>query len=195
MALVLPDGFGLCRISWRVAGPSGDGETVIGLTIDVDVITDANLVFTSIDNDLMSEMAVSVYLERVRITARNGAVYTQGDSTQSEVQGGRADPSAPPNVTYLVQKRSAAPGRSGIGRMYLPGVIEGDVDSGGFLSGTQLTTMQTVLDNLFSDLAPLTPVLLHRNPAAPNDYDFAPPTTITSFNLESLVATQRRRLR
>lgn len=106
--------------------------------------------------------------------------------------GGQATQSAPPQVAYLIQKQTALGGRAGRGRLYLPGVPDNAVDDGGNLTGGIDTDTTTRFNDfaIAAALADLSPVLLHGD-----NSPISLPTPITSFACDSMVATQRRRLR
>jgi hypothetical protein len=103
--------------------------------------------------------------------------------------------SAPQNTAVLVHK--VAPyGRSG--RMYLPGVTEGNVSPNGALNGTELGIWQDAIDAAADDLAAYigTPFFEHcmtGQPAGGGDYTITKP--ISTYAVDGVVATQRRRLR
>jgi hypothetical protein len=98
-----------------------------------------------------------------------------------------------PQVAFLVKKATALSGRAHRGRMYLPGVIETDVDDQGKVLAARITAMNLVLTDLL-DLTDDTSgaitgaVLLHEAGVTP------PPTTLTSLLLSNVVSTQKRRL-
>lgn len=106
--------------------------------------------------------------------------------------GGDGGAAAAPNGAYLVHKVTALGGRAGRGRMYLPGPSEADVGGDGSIDATFLSALQTDLDAWHTDLVALDlePVLLH-DAGSP----ITLPTAITSFQADSTLATQRRRLR
>jgi hypothetical protein len=98
-----------------------------------------------------------------------------------------------PQVSFLVKKATALSGRANRGRMYIPGVIETDVDDQGKVLPARITAMNAVLldiQDLTDDTsgAITTSVLLHEAGVTP------PPTTITSLLLSNIVSTQKRRL-
>jgi hypothetical protein len=100
---------------------------------------------------------------------------------------------APQNVSFLAKKATAFAGKAFRGRMYLPCVVEGIVDNNGIVGASTITAMNLRLTNLLSNLAsalafPAPMVLLHSNP-------LIDPTTVTSLTMDTMVATQRRRLR
>lgn len=108
--------------------------------------------------------------------------------------GGNINSATPQNTAFLVHKRTAAAGRRNRGRTYLPGVGESSVSPTGALTGTILTDLPARFEAFRAGMAsngtPLT--ILHSAELAAN----APlPTYISAFQLDPLVATQRRRLR
>lgn len=103
--------------------------------------------------------------------------------------GGKATAGLTPNTAFLLTKNTSLGGREGRGRMYIPGPVEADVDSGGAVTAAQITAFLTagsaLLTNLNTDNIPM--VLLHKSSTAP--------TLVTSLGVSTGVATQRRRLR
>lgn len=108
------------------------------------------------------------------------------------VPGTNAGPQAPPNVAILVRKNTGFGGRAGRGRFFLPGFPEGNIGAAGELGGTSFSDLQSDVNALFNAwvTAGLVPTLLH-NVGSP----ISAPIPITSFTVDSKVATQRRRLR
>lgn len=103
--------------------------------------------------------------------------------------GGNACPN---NTSWLVRKVTASGGRRGRGRMYWPGVPEGDVGSTGILTSGALADLQTQASLLQSNLVALTSVdaLVLFHESAPFT-----PTPITTLQAQTRAATQRRRMR
>lgn len=101
---------------------------------------------------------------------------------------------APPNVAVLVRKHTAYGGRAGSGRFYFPSPLDNVVDgAGNLLSGTR-TALQNAFDAFAMSLdANLIPLVLLHGPNSP--IGDSAPTPITGLNVDSRVATQRRRLR
>ena len=100
----------------------------------------------------------------------------------------------PQNSAFLVRKSTALAGRRNMGRFYFPPLfaVETEVSPNGVLSPAAVTAIQGWLDGWFTFLTAVesvtVPVLFHS--AAPTT-----PTPITGFVLDSLLATQRQRLR
>lgn len=97
--------------------------------------------------------------------------------------------SVPPNVAILVHKHTGAGGRQGRGRMYLPGWVEGVVDSGGLVDPTLRANLETNLEDFRAkmEVDDMQLVVLHG--------DFLVPYPINELSVDARVATQRRRLR
>jgi hypothetical protein len=98
----------------------------------------------------------------------------------------------PSNLAMLVTKVTGQGGRKNRGRMYIPTAMlfETEVDHSGRMAAGTVTAWQNkwnaFLNRLQTDA--LQPWLFHSDPA-----DI--PTLITAFKVESLAATQRRRMR
>lgn len=127
----------------------------------------------------------------VRVTKQLESGPISGEYFLTVAGTGSGAPLAP-NVSTLWQKRTALGGRRNRGRAYIPPVLpsEGQVDALGVIASATITTLQTAYNAFLTAAAVsgLEPVLFHQS--APYT-----PTPITSFQLQPLVATQRRRLR
>lgn len=133
-----------------------------------------------------------------------------GFSTGVIVKVGTSDPSAPitfeagsptpgsgsstpssNQVSMLATKRTLLGGRKGRGRMFLPAPLESQVNNTGELDSSYKGNVQDSLDDIINGTAGMLngePYLLHTasSPA---------PTLIQAVTVESIVATQRRRLK
>ena len=94
-----------------------------------------------------------------------------------------------PQVSLLIKKGTAGGGRRNRGRMYMPGLAEGNVGGSGeietgFLSGAQ-TVVGDFLDSLDARDIPM--VILHSGSTTP--------TEVITLEVDARSATQRRRLR
>jgi len=108
----------------------------------------------------------------------------------------------PQNTATLVRKLTGVAGRGANGRFYIPGVPEAEVDQAGVLTGAFVTNVQGDVDQIIGDWAGIAggyePVVVHHtlvSPGPPPVYISAANTVITSFLVDPMVATQRRRLR
>lgn len=110
--------------------------------------------------------------------------------------GGNSGGAQTPNTSWLIHKRTNRGGRRGRGRQFFPGVPDDYCDDAGLLTvdlGVNLTSFETFWTSLLDDIsAPGEETgkwLLH---TTDEDGD---PNEITSFAIDGMVATQRRRLR
>lgn len=98
----------------------------------------------------------------------------------------------PPNCAMLVNKQTALGGRKNRGRIFFPPItfLASSVDDAGFVATAQVSNFQTKLNLWHTEMTNLNlvPVLLHSSPADE-------PTPISSFLLQTQLATQRRRMR
>jgi hypothetical protein len=130
-----------------------------------------------------------------------GGVLMDGDDGTVTV-GTRATPGESPQVALLVKKLTGLAGKSFRGRSYFPFVPESEVDDAGDVDSVVLAAIQTALATFLAGMTTDgTPMyLLHRNlidhiTKLPVPGSAPQPTLVTSYVAESVVATQRRRLR
>jgi hypothetical protein len=102
----------------------------------------------------------------------------------------------PQNTSYLIQKRSGTAGRRNRGRLYLPGVAEGNVDHKGLLTSATVSTINTALSGWLAKFATTigfvdSMVILHSSGISATPA----PTVVNALVVDPVVATQRRRLR
>lgn len=100
----------------------------------------------------------------------------------------------PPNTCMLVKKSTLLAGKKFRGRAYVPliSLVEADVDNVGTIDNTVRGVIQSSWDDFISEIISNIPnitgmFLLHEGLTAP--------TLVETFTVESMVATQRRRLR
>lgn len=197
--LVLPPGYALVSLKSSEATVPHQMTTTFGVRLSGSSLTVANLssLFTATANALKPLWPTSVHMTDMHALVGSdgppGAVDTSGDVTGSRVGVSLS----PPNVTYIISKRTAFAGRQYRGRLFLPFVNENQVNGAGVLDAGELTVLGGVavaLDNVPTG----TPsagvaswVVLHREPltgATPL------PTTVANHLASSKVATQRRRM-
>lgn len=106
--------------------------------------------------------------------------------------GSAANTCVAPNTAILVRKATLFGGRSGSGRLFFPGVDEAWIDEGGVVGPATVTALQTAFTGFLTafQTSLVTMVVLH-GPSSP----LATPTEVTGLVVQSLTATQRRRLR
>lgn len=193
MALI-PAGY--IQANLRFSGDSSPNGAEVTLGFDASgYVGDVADMATEIGNEWIASirtvMPSTVVLASVLVKAGPNATGPAAEvAVSSAGSGGGA--SASPNVAILVRKNTAAGGRTGRGRFYHPGPQESEVNPNGTLSGAFVSGMQTEVNDFFGALATagLDSVLLHSETSP-----VTTPTPITSFTVDSRVATQRRRLR
>lgn len=129
-----------------------------------------------------------------------GGDLLYGEAVASSVGTRNADP-LPANCAMLVRKASATAARKKQGRFFFPMAYlsEVDVARNGVIAAARQITVQTMLDGWFNSVQTIggggigavgyPPVVLRKDAVS------GPPTLVSSFALEPLIATQRRRLR
>jgi hypothetical protein len=150
---------------------------------------------------------ISVTKVRTRLGQQPGTPPIIMETTTAPVAGALATSPLPQNCAALVKKQTGFGGRQFTGRMYLPGVLpEGDVDQLGVINATRRGFIQDKVNLLLQvlDDDPPGPVmglmLLHSNRRDPVTGEEIPntapvPTAITGLTVQTVIATQRRRLR
>jgi hypothetical protein len=117
--------------------------------------------------------------------------------------GAVAASAASPQVTFLIRKLTAIGGKHGSGRMFQPGVAENDVDEKGTVLAAKLTALTTAWAGFASglDTGNAKMHLAHQYGTYVNKKGVTVliparvPDAVTGVVVDSVVATQRRRLR
>jgi hypothetical protein len=204
MPLIIPVGFGQAVYTFSLLG---DDEPVV-CTLGHD-LTEAGSNYESAANDLL-DMAGLNMMDQItsHYTLQSVTLYVGQDggppaiyeSSDTGHQGGAVQAPLPQNCAQLVRKRTGAAGRRGRGRMYWPGIIEGNVSETGVIASGYLADLQSnanawhaaLLAGLGGVGPALPPVILHRSEGIGTE---PPPTPVTSFQVDNVIATQRQRLR
>lgn len=188
---VIPVGFGEVFAKILLAG---DNE-VMGCVFGIDADTpfnqaEADAVSSATGTFLKAIMGSAYAYQGVTITIGNDGENFIFDSTTGLGNGALSATTAPQNTAMLIRKISATGGRRGRGRMYVPGIDEAFVSNAGVITAGQVTAINThaatFLTNLVAANNPM--VILH-------DVPEVTPSPVTGLLCQSLVATQRRRLR
>lgn len=202
MSLIIPEGFAQVTIPIRHVSQSREAVVTFGVewTALIDLVAEVDAIFGS------WEQFIGPFIDEgcVQGPARAAIGTASGENLQIEGtdtfgSSGTAS-KVPSNVALLVKKATNRGGRRGRGRMYVPWIVdEAQCDDVGQLAGAYRTSLQAAFTNFLTDLAAAAPTgpnapmyLLHSSggsttPGAPNE--------VTSLTVDSLVATQRRRLR
>jgi hypothetical protein len=125
------------------------------------------------------------------VKCKFGPNATGADHTlTSGVAGQQVSSSDAPQVAALIRKTTPFGGRTGKGRMFLPGLAEAVTDNGGTLTTTYRNDLQASVTAWlnFHSTQGLPIHLLHGDP-------LLNPFVVSAMEVQSLVATQRRRIR
>lgn len=205
--LVIPDGYGMAKLSWQMQGKPAPISITLGysslITPPVDC-AEALYIFATYNGSIAApeSMALSYTFLGVEVHQNVDGVI-EGASFGDPIVGTGGVIALPPiNGTLLASKKTARVGRKFQGRMYLPNMIipETDIDAMGNLDVYGQSVWPAML-NVFcvghpeidpesvGYLTATTPrgVILHS--------DATTPTPITSMIAKTQLATQRRRMR
>ena len=194
--MLIPGGYGQINFIWTGDALPTGGQTTIGFENESGPST-PSAVASEVSSILegCTEIWASIWNE-VRLTqilVKFGPNAT-GPSAQVPVThiGAYSSSDGLPSACYLIRKNTAMGGRQGRGRMYVPGVPLQDVTEAGSiltnLTGNQNTGWTEFFTGMTAAGMPL--VLLRAE-----DSPITTPEPLTGFSCQSVVATQRRRLR
>jgi hypothetical protein len=111
----------------------------------------------------------------------------------TNVAGTKSIIGPPPSVCLLIHKQSDRGGRRGRGRMFLPNAIaNADLAENGTLLSASVTALTTAFNLWVAKIATanLPMAILH----SPGKTAPGSPNLVTSFSIDKIVGTQRRRL-
>lgn len=189
--MIIDAGFAQANLIWSWPTSGQRAECTLGLTLPSTPPTPedaAQSVLDSYDAAAMAQIQTGV-ITLVGVHVKFGPNDTGGAfDLPADIDGTLSGNSVTPNVTLLVKKLTTAGGRAGRGRFYWPGIQEGVVNDYGVLDSGAKDTFQGLFDDFRSSLLgfDLIPTLLHNSAETPD--------AITAFEVQTLVATQRRRL-
>lgn len=194
MAVTIPVGYGQASLLFALDGKPDEMVITCGVSTTAapgliaaawfHAWTDPGSVFTT------TSMFAPWSVRGARVTWMDvtGPLLTEHIET---VLGAAGAELLPPNCAFLVRKRTSRGGRKGRGRFFFPPAIrpEGNVSPYGFFDGAWVAAINTKLETVRAGLVSsgIVPVLLHEDGSTPDN--------ITSFRMETQIATQRRRMR
>lgn len=198
MALIIPPGYGLASIVFTSSVGTGPFVTTIGLDL-----RDAGGQFVLAANKTKSQYGTAfaaltdnrMVLDRVSILVGQDGEAGSVDSNSPPTPMTRSGDAGPVAMAVIARKVTNRLGRSGRGRMFLPGTCtEAGVDADGGLTtafrtahATALTAFRTGMEGASDFPIPL--VLLH-GPTGP-----VTPTPIVGLTPSDLVGWVRGRIR
>jgi hypothetical protein len=213
MAKTYPSGYG--KIVWKIPGPNKASDAII--TSDYELLSGPTSATPTPDQVaaaiagranvmglqlFQTRMGVGWRYEGVRVTYKLLATEYGAELTPSPPPLGTLAAPAPPQVAMVVRKTSSLVGRRYKGRFYVPGMlIDSAIDDAGLLIPGTVTSMQTLFNSFLTGLAaPATALeaqvalcIVHTPPK--NGAATPAPNRVQSLAVQSLTATQRRRIR
>jgi hypothetical protein len=191
---VIPAGFGQANLRFQGDALPTGAEITFGFDHDGSAsLSDCATAFANAwtVSDIPALQTNGVELVEVLIKLGPNATGPAGVFGFS-IPGESVSATYPPNTAMLIRRVTAIGGRSGRGRIYMPGVPEPQADGAGVLDTTYLSDAETAWDNFRGtiSLAGLPLVLLHGETSP-----LSVPTAITDLAVAASLATQRRRLR
>lgn len=190
--MIIPDGYAQMNVKFTGLGVPTGAEVTFGVSLNLftgepaDAADEVNdLWVTTFGPQQTGQVGVLAVLAKFGPNDSGPAAEVPGSGTS-----GAGTTSAPANFSVLVKKSTALGGRKGSGRMFIPGINEATVGPQGLLDGATVTNWQTAATNFYNGLitADLPMVLLHSDPVDS-------PLLVQSLSVQSIGATQRRRMR
>lgn len=189
--MIIPEGFSQVNMIFTGTGLPSGAQVAFGVRNEFEKtpIAIANLVKTAwVDSVIMAFFANTTIVTGILV--KNGPNDVGPAATLGvSLPGASGSAQAAPNVAVLAHKVTGIGGRHGRGRMYLPGIPEGNVSAGGALDATIQANLTTNLGTFLVKLeaADIPMTLLHS--------DAFTPVPVEDLIVDATVATQRRRLR
>lgn len=196
MAVTIPVGFGQMTVKWRFTGATRDSVVVIGYDPPT---VDPGAHATAIHGILVAASRPCNAASMIVGWSYVGVSCTEMDDAgpltaefPGLVDGSRAGQAITPNVAMLIRKVTASGGRRNRGRIFTPPtyVLESEVDIAGLINATPRGVLGTMWNGVRTDMATAGFPWVIFHGAAPFT-----PTPVTNLVTDSIVATQRRRLR
>jgi len=192
--LIIPVDYAQANFRFTGSALPYGAEMTLGLNIELipGSLSDlATSLATFFNTNIMPEIDSEVSFSSVYVKAGPNTTGASAEAAGGGA-GAVAGTTSPPNCCALIRKVTPIGGRQGRGRMYMPGLSDGNVLDNGVIGSGVVTSLQGHWDDFFDDLVayPCPPALLHA-PGSPT----AAPILLTGFQVDSRIATQRRRLR
>lgn len=196
--LEVPPGYINCILRLHHSAVGHECELTWGCKIFSPPFTQANTdaLRAAINLSVMPRFSDQVTSDGLTVYVGSDGDMGRFDSNVGVTGGNGSFDETTPNVAYLAKKTTALAGRRHRGRWYIPFPSEGSVDEAGNVAGATITAWNTALTNVLAACADHASnvdgmVILH----AAGESAIPTPTPVTSFKLESMAATQRRRMK
>lgn len=193
MPVIIPSGFAQATLEFTASNTeSGISAWVLGFDlVALDFAGLSNAVLQSFDDNLASSMSDNLQVESITVVNSDAI-----EQVTAVIPGERDIQEPPPNVSLLVRKQTNTRGRRGQGRIYPLGFFaEGEVNDRGTIDTAVVNDLQTAFNAFLSDIETAGANMVVLQGSDGQSSPLSPPPVVTALEVQSLVATQRRRLR
>lgn len=197
MPTTIPVNASLGILRWSVAGDPEEQLCTMGFVgpPEDDAVAQAQALYeAATDTDSLttvSAMNAPWTFVGVTVYKRLSGDPVVGEYVLPITQTAGSETALPTNCALLLKKNTARPGRMGRGRCFLPTALvdEASVDVNGTISATPYGILAARISNFYDEMVEreLAPALFHADGSAGD--------LITSFGLDTRIATQRQRMR
>lgn len=186
--MAIPAGFAVATIRFSASSALGSQPAVVlGVALGTSTPQGvADAIGGWVEDSLLDQLSNSLSVTTVDVvgaTEEGQHVVGQAGSQSAAV--------SPPNVALLVRKSTGQSGRSGRGRTYWPGLLaDSEVLDNGTIQSSRVLTLQGLMDDLVGALGSensASLALINREQQVG--------IVVTAYQVQSVPATQRRRLR
>lgn len=199
---------GHADVSWRMRLTGDPDPMYCTMSFDLPTAPDlatVNALHTAWGTRLMPRLTNAYTLETTHCLYQSDSVNQVAiDSSGAAVAGTYAGTTTvlPPNSCWLIRKKTTFAGRRNRGRMFVPCVVETDVDHVGALLSAVVTAHQAAANLFFSDIAGHGPELVHSVLCTAGDAGHGgahsaipqPPNPLSNLEVDDRIATIRRRM-
>lgn len=196
--MIIPPGYALCRLRWRIAGKADEVMSTFGVRLTAGVTNPVTVASDAVQA-WIAGWAASTLDNQYNLVGASASIGQDGDPISGDYAfptgaGTASIATLPVNCALLVRKVTALGGRRNRGRMYVPAGYMGEaaVDELGVIDSATLTAFQTRTTNFLNaiTLRPTFDLMVILHETAP-----ATPTAVTDLQVQQVIATQRDRLR
>lgn len=201
--LYIPSGHSIVSWIFSLSGSTHQFGFTHGLDHDISAAADPQAIADDAADAFISGYGLAnVYANwtfvKTHVLARDGSNFYSADSVHNSPGTAGSGSVNTPNLAMVVKKNTVFAGRRFRGRMYWPclSLLDADVSNAGNIDPTVRSVIQANVDDMYSSWAGQGSVaniqLLH---TASDDDPTPDGTDVSSWTVEQLCGTQRRRMR
>ena len=199
MALIVPPGYYSASFEFQSALGTSPFITTCGFETSSEYtpVEYANALHQIYGDTMMPYTYNTLSLQRVNLFIGNDGASGSVSSALAPVAGQKSSGTSPPiAMAAIAQKQTDFVGRSGRGRMFLPGMItEAGTDENGAIIGGDKTDIEGALSDFYDQLVPTIPEADAFRPVLLSSKSPGVPKPILGFSLAPLVGWIRGRIR